>query len=130
MHAAAGPGNHWFYLLAQGTNPTNGQPTSPTCNGTTVTGIGIQNAIKIMYNAMLMKTTASSYLKYRTWTLTAAKNLDPGNCAMFNTIKAAWNAVSVPAQTGDPTCTAARRADPGQPGQPVRHGRHRDLACS
>ncbi len=76
VHAAAGPGNHWFYLLAEGTNPTNGQPTSPTCNSTTVTGIGIQKAEQIMYNAMLMKTSTSSYLKYRTWTLTAAKNLD------------------------------------------------------
>ena len=44
VHAAAGPGNHWFYLLAEGTNPTNGQPTSPTCNGSTVTGVGIQKA--------------------------------------------------------------------------------------
>ena len=43
VHAAAGPGNHWFYLLSQGTNPTGG-PTSPTCNGSTVTGIGIQKA--------------------------------------------------------------------------------------
>ena len=77
VHAAAGPGNHWFYLLAEGTNPTNGQPTSPTCNSTTITGLGIQNAIKIMYNAMLMKTTASSYLRYRVWTLQAAKNLFP-----------------------------------------------------
>jgi Zn-dependent metalloprotease len=76
VHAAAGPGDHWFYLLAMGSNPTNGQPTSPTCNSTTVTGVGIQNAIKIMYNAMLMKTTGASYLRYRTWTLTAAKNLD------------------------------------------------------
>jgi hypothetical protein len=104
VHAAAGPGNHWFYLLAEGTNPANGQPTSPTCNGTTVTGVGIQNAEKIMYNAMLMKTSTSSYLKYRTWTLTAAKNLD-ATCGLFNATKAAWNAVSVPAQTGDPTCT-------------------------
>ena len=77
VHAAAGPGNHWFYLLAEGSSPTNGQPTSPTCNSTSVSGIGIQNAEKIMYNAMLMKTSTSSYLKYRTWTLTAAKNLDP-----------------------------------------------------
>jgi zinc metalloprotease ZmpA len=106
VHSAAGPGNHWFYLVAEGTNPTNGQPTSPTCNSTTVTGIGVQDAITIMYNAMLMKTTGSSYLKYRTWTLTAAKNLTPGNCTNFNTVKAAWNAVSVPAQTGDPTCTS------------------------
>ena len=105
VHAAAGPGNHWFYLLAEGSNPTDGQPTSTTCNSSTVTGIGIQKAMKIMYNAMLMKTTASSYLKYRTWTLTAAKNLYPGSCVEFNAVKAAWNAVSVPAQTADPTCT-------------------------
>ncbi len=105
VHAAAGPGNHWFYLLAEGTNPSNGQPTSPTCNGSTVVGIGVQNAIKILYNAMLMKTTGSSYLRYRTWTLQAAKNLFPGSCTQFNTVKAAWDAVSVPAQAGDPTCT-------------------------
>ncbi|HEX3932172.1 MAG TPA: M4 family metallopeptidase [Nocardioides sp.] len=104
VHAAAGPGNHWFYLLAEGTNPSNGQPTSPTCNSTSITGVGIQKAEQIMYNAMLMKTSNASYLKYRTWTLTAAKNLDP-TCALYNTTKAAWNAVSVPAQSGDPTCT-------------------------
>ncbi len=105
VHAAAGPGNHWFYLLAEGTNPTNGQPTSPTCNSSTVTGLGIQTAIKIMYNAMLLKTSSSSYLKYRVWTLQAAKNLFPGSCTEFNTVKAAWTAVSVPAQSGEPTCT-------------------------
>ncbi len=104
VHAAAGPGNHWFYLLAEGTNPTNGQPSSPTCNSSSVTGVGIQKAEQIMYNAMLMKTSSSSYLKYRTWTLTAAKNLD-STCGLFNATKAAWNAVSVPAQSGDPTCT-------------------------
>jgi Zn-dependent metalloprotease len=107
VHSAAGPGNHWFYLLAEGTSPTDGQPTSPTCNSTSVTGVGIQKAITIMYNAMLMKTSTSSYLKYRTWTLTAAKNLYPGSCTEFNAVKAAWNAVSVPAQTGDPTCSTS-----------------------
>ncbi|MEU5694121.1 M4 family metallopeptidase [Actinosynnema sp. NPDC020468] len=105
VHAAAGPGNHWFYLLAEGTSPTNGQPKSPTCNNTSISGLGIQKAAKIMYNAMLMKTSSSSYLKYRTWTLQAAKNLYQGSCAEFNTVKAAWDAVSVPAQSGDPTCT-------------------------
>ena len=105
VHAAAGPGNHWFYLLAEGTSPTNGQPTSPTCNSTSVTGLGIQTAEKIMYNAMLLKTTGASYLKYRIWTLQAAKNLFPGSCTEFNTVKAAWTAVSVPAQSGEPTCT-------------------------
>ncbi|MFG1993990.1 M4 family metallopeptidase [Actinoplanes sp. NPDC048988] len=103
VHAAAGPGNHWFYLLAQGSGG-NGQPASSTCNGSTVTGVGIQSAIKIMYNAMLLKTSSSSYAKYRVWTLQAAKNLTPGNCTQFNAVKAAWNAVSLPAQSGEPTC--------------------------
>ena len=103
VHAAAGPGNHWFYLAAIGSNAP-GQPVSPTCNGSTVTGIGVQKAIQIFYNAMLMKTTQSGYPKYRLWTLQAAKNLFPGSCTEFNTIKAAWNAVSVPAQQGEATC--------------------------
>jgi Zn-dependent metalloprotease len=104
-HAAAGPGNHWFYLVAEGTNPTDGQPVSPTCNSTSITGIGIQAAGKIFYNAMLAKTTNMTYVKYRTATLNAAKSLFPGSCTNFNAVKAAWDAVSVPAQTGDPTCT-------------------------
>ncbi len=115
VHAAAGPGNHWFYLLAEGTNPTNGQPTSTTCNGTTLTGVGIQTAQKIMYNAMLMKTSSSSYLKYRTWTLTSAKNLD-ATCGLYNKVKAAWNAVSVPAQTADPTCGSTGTVTVTNPG--------------
>jgi Zn-dependent metalloprotease len=104
VHAASGPGDHWFFLLAEGNHPTNGQPTSPTCDNSTVTGVGVQAAEQVMYNAMLMKTSGASYLKYRTWTLKAAKNLTPGNCATFNSVKAAWNAVSVPAQAADPTC--------------------------
>ncbi|MFL6119340.1 M4 family metallopeptidase [Actinophytocola sp.] len=115
VHAAAGPGNHWFYLLAEGSSPTNGQPTSPTCNSSAVTGVGVQNAIKIMYGAMLMKTSSSSYLKYRTWTLTSAKNLD-ATCGLFNATKSAWDAVSVPAQSADPTCSASGGVTVGNPG--------------
>lgn len=95
VHAAAGPGDHWFYLLSRG--------GVSKCDGTTVTAIGEQSAIKVLYNAMLMKTSTSSYLKYRTWTLQAAKNLD-STCAQFNAVKTAWDAVNVPAQTADPTC--------------------------
>jgi Zn-dependent metalloprotease len=116
VHAAAGPGNHWFYLLAMGSNPGGGNPASPTCNSSSVTGIGIQKAQQIMYNAMLLKTSSSSYLKYRTWTLTAAKNLFPGSCTEFNAVKAAWNAVSVPAQTADPTCSATGGVTVTNPG--------------
>jgi Zn-dependent metalloprotease len=102
-HSAAGPGNHWFYLASEGSNPANG-PASPTCNGSTVIGIGMQTVGKIFYNAMLAKTSNMTYAKYRVQTLVAAKNLTPGNCTNFNAIKAAWNAVSLPAQTGEPTC--------------------------
>ncbi|MDI6103100.1 M4 family metallopeptidase [Actinoplanes sp. NEAU-A12] len=116
VHAAAGPGNHWFYLLAEGTNPTNGQPASTRCSGSgAITGVGIQTAMKVMYNAMLMKTSSSSYLKYRTWTLTAAKNLYPNDCTVFNKVKTAWDAVNVPAQTADPTCAGATTAPTSSP---------------
>ncbi|AHH96905.1 hypothetical protein GCM10010174_74370 [Kutzneria viridogrisea] len=104
VHAAAGPLNHWFYLLAEGS------AQSPTCDNSTVTGIGIQNAGKVFYNAMLLKTSGMSYRRYRTATLTAAKNLDP-TCAQYNSVKAAWNAVSVPAQSGDPNCTSTPTND-------------------
>jgi Zn-dependent metalloprotease len=131
VHAAAGPGNHWFYLLAEGTNPTNGQPTSSTCNSSTITGLGVQSAMKIFYNAMLLKTSGASYLKYRTWTLTAAKNLFPGSCAEFNTVKAAWDAISVPAQSADPTCSATGTVTVSNPGnQSTTTGGSVNLALS
>jgi Zn-dependent metalloprotease len=115
-HAAAGPFDHWFYLVAEGSSPANGQPSSPTCNGTTVTGLGLQKAGRIFYNAMLSKTSGMTYLRYRTATLNAAKNLFPGGCTEFDTVKAAWNAVSVPAQAGDPTCTVNGAVSVNNPG--------------
>jgi len=105
VHAAAGPGNHWFFLVSQGTSG-NGQGASPTCNNSTVTGLGIETAMKIMFNAMLLKNSNSSYLQYRVLTLQAAKSLFPGTCTEFNTVKAAWDAVAVPPQNGEPTCSA------------------------
>ena len=104
-HAAAGPFDHWFTLVAKGSAAAGGQPASPTCNGSTVTGIGTQTAATIFYNAMLSKTAGMTYQRYRTATLNAAKNLFPTSCTNFNTVKAAWDAVSVPAQAADPTCT-------------------------
>ncbi|MEU4743567.1 M4 family metallopeptidase [Actinosynnema sp. NPDC023658] len=97
VHAAAGPLNHWFYLLAEGS------AASPTCDGSKVTGIGIQAAGRVFYNAMLLKTSGMTHFRYRVATLTAAKNLDP-TCRQFTAVKAAWNAISLPAQPGEPTC--------------------------
>lgn len=116
-HAAAGPFDHWFTLAAKGSAASGGQPASPTCNGTTVTGIGsVQTTATIFYNAMLSKTAGMTYLKYRTATLNAAKNLTPGNCTNFNQVKAAWDAVSVPAQAADPTCGSTGTVTVTNPG--------------
>ena len=115
-HAAAGPFDHWFALAANGSAAANGLPASPTCNGSTVTGISERTAATIFYNAMLSKTAGMTYLRYRTATLNAAKNLTPGNCTNFNTIKAAWDAVSVPAQAADPTCSTGGAVTVTNPG--------------
>ncbi|MBP2320776.1 Zn-dependent metalloprotease [Kibdelosporangium banguiense] len=105
VHAAAGPQNHWFYLLSEGSNPGGGKPASPTCDGSTVTGIGIQKAGKIFYNGLLQKTTSWNHAAARRATLQAAVSLFPGSCAEYNATKAAWNAISVPVQSGEATCT-------------------------
>lgn len=99
VHAAAGPLNHWFYLL---TNGTNG---STSCNGSTLTGIGIQNAGKVFYNGLLLKTSSWTHGKARVATLTAAKNLfGTTDCTTFNRVRDAWSGINVGAQSGEPTC--------------------------
>jgi Zn-dependent metalloprotease len=104
VHSAAGPLNHWFYLAAEGSAPA-GKPASPTCNSTSVSGLGIRKAGEIYYNAMQSKTSSWKYVNIRTATLAAAKNLYAPSCAEFNAVKAAWAAISVPAQSGEATCT-------------------------
>jgi hypothetical protein len=106
VHAAAGPLNHWFYLVAAGSNPAGG-PVSPTCNNSTVTGIGIRKAGEVYYNAMLSKTSSWRYVNVRVASLNAARNLYPGSCTEFDAVRAAWNAVSVPAQANEPTCNVS-----------------------
>ncbi len=108
VHAAAGPQNHWFYLLAQG---SNANPPSPTCNGSTVTGIGVQKAGQVFYNGLLRKTSTWNHAAVRRATLAAALTLFPGRCTEFDSVKAAWNAVSVPAQSGEPVCDSQPPVD-------------------
>ncbi|WP_406641026.1 M4 family metallopeptidase [Amycolatopsis sp. WGS_07] len=106
VHAAAGPQNHWFYLLAEGTSPSDGQPTSPTCNNSSVTGIGIQKAGKIFYNGLLHKTSSWNHKAARKATLQAAVDLFPGSCVEYKATKAAWDGVSVGAVSGEATCNS------------------------
>ncbi|GAA1633541.1 M4 family metallopeptidase [Catellatospora bangladeshensis] len=107
VHAAAGPNNHWFYLTAIGSAGGGGNPASPTCNGSTVTGIGIQKAGQIYMAALNLKTSSWRYVNVRTATLRAAVNLFGASSAECRTVKAAWDAVSVPAQSGEAQCSIA-----------------------
>ncbi|NUR70395.1 MAG: Leupeptin-inactivating enzyme 2 [Hamadaea sp.] len=107
VHSAAGPNNHWFYLTAIGSAGSGGNPSSPTCNGGSVTGIGIQKAGQIYMGALNLKTSSWRYVNVRTATLRAAVNLFGASSQECRTVKAAWDAVSVPAQSGEAQCTVA-----------------------
>ena len=112
VHAAAGVQNHWFYLLAEGSNagdPANGRPNSPTCNGSTVTGVGVQKAGRIFMETLNLKTSTWTHTTARRASLQAVLNLvqvGKATCTDFSRVRDAWNAVNVPAASGEPTtCT-------------------------
>ena len=79
VHYSSGIGNHFYYLLAEGSGAKtiNGVAhSSPTCNGSTVTGIGRAAAEKIWYRALTVYMTSSTnYTGARTATLNAARDL-------------------------------------------------------
>jgi len=99
VHYSSGVGNHFFYLLSEGSGAKtiNGVPhNSPTCNGSTVTGIGQAAAGKIWYRALTVYMTSSTnYAGARTATLKAATDLFGAGSAQVNAVAAAWSAVSV-----------------------------------
>jgi Zn-dependent metalloprotease len=99
VHYSSGVGNHFFYLLAEGSGAKtlNGVSyNSPTCNGSTVTGIGRDAAGSIWYRALTVYMTSSTnYSGARTATLNAAKDLYGNGSTQYNAVAAAWSAVSV-----------------------------------
>jgi zinc metalloprotease ZmpA len=99
VHYSSGIGNHFFYLLAEGSGAKtiNGVSyNSPTCNGSTVTGIGRDAAQRIWYRALTVYMTSNTnYKAARTATLNAAKDLFGASSTQYTTVAAAWSAVSV-----------------------------------
>jgi len=99
VHYSSGVGNHFFYLLAEGSGAKSiggVAHNSPTCNGSTVTGIGRDAAGRIWYRALTVYMTSStSYSGARTATLNAARDLYGAGSAQQNAVAAAWSAVSV-----------------------------------
>ncbi|MFI6535918.1 M4 family metallopeptidase [Nonomuraea sp. NPDC050547] len=109
VHAASGPMRHWFYLLAEGSTPGRGKPSSPICAGgpASVTGIGLVKAGRVFMQSLLRKTSGWRYVHVRTASVMSAIDLyGPADPACV-TVKAAWDAVSVPAQPAEPACAPA-----------------------
>ncbi|GAA3854373.1 M4 family metallopeptidase [Streptomyces sp. NPDC003631] len=99
VHYSSGVANHFAYLLAEGSGAKtlNGVSyNSPTCNGSTVTGIGRDKLGKIWYRALTVHMTSSTdYAGARTATLSAAKDLYGAGSTEYNAVAAAWTAVGV-----------------------------------
>ena len=99
VHYSSGVGNHFFYLLSEGSGAkTIGgvAHNSPTCNGSTITGIGRAKAAAIWYRALTVYMTSSTkYAGARTATVSAATDLYGATSTEVATVKAAWSAVAV-----------------------------------
>jgi Zn-dependent metalloprotease len=95
VHYSSGVANHFFYLLAVGSG-TSSFGNSPTCNGSTIVGIGNAKAGAIWYRALTVyMTTRTAYSGARIATLSAAADLYGSGSTEYNTVAAAWSAVSV-----------------------------------
>ncbi|MFF4906425.1 M4 family metallopeptidase [Streptomyces sp. NPDC001260] len=99
VHYSSGPANHFFYLLSEGSGAktVNGVSyDSPTYDGQSVTGIGIQNAAAIWYRALTTyMTSTTDYAGARTATLSAAADLFGAYSPTYLAVADAWAAINV-----------------------------------
>lgn len=106
VHFSAGVGNHFYYLLAEGTvvpagfgagTAANLTPASLVCRGPTqLLGIGRQAAGRIWYRALTVyMTSTATYADARVATMSAAADLYGAGSVQHAAVAAAWNAVSV-----------------------------------
>jgi Zn-dependent metalloprotease len=99
VHYSSGVGNHFFYLLAEGSGAkTIGgvAHSSSTCNGSTISGIGREAAQKIWFRALdVYMTSGTTYSQARTATLSAAADLYGAGSAEQNAVASAWSVVGV-----------------------------------
>lgn len=99
VHYSSGVANHAFFLLAvgSGAHTVNGVAySSPTCNSSTVTGIGNAAAGAIFYRALTTyMTSGTTFSGARTATLSAAADLYGSSSTQYAAVAAAWSAVSV-----------------------------------
>ncbi|MGW4897446.1 M4 family metallopeptidase, partial [Kitasatospora sp. NPDC004240] len=113
VHYSSGIGNHFFYLLAEGSGAKviNGVSyNSPTVNNITVTGIGRDKALQVWYKALTSyMTSTTNYAQARTATEKAATDLYGAGSAEVTAVGTAWAAVNVgqlPPNPGGVTVTS------------------------
>ncbi|MFS0694348.1 M4 family metallopeptidase [Streptomyces nitrosporeus] len=121
-HFSSGVGNHFFYLLAEGSGQktVNGvQYDSPTYDGNPVAGIGIENAAAIWYRALTVyMTSRTDYAGARVATLRAADDLFGMDDGAYTAVGNAWAAVNVgPSYVNNIAAVvpSARKSAVGQP---------------
>ncbi len=99
VHYSSGVANHFYFLLSEGSGArTLGGVAynSPTCNGSTVTGIGRATAQVIWYDALTRyMTSTTTYAGARTATINAACARYGASSTQVAAVKAAWSAVAV-----------------------------------
>ena len=103
-HYSSGIGNHFYYLLAEGSKPT-GLPASPVCKDSDnsaasdtlkFSGIGRSKAEKLWYHALANNmTSGTTFLQAREATLNSAKSLHGDDSGEYRTVDYTWLAVNV-----------------------------------
>jgi Zn-dependent metalloprotease len=99
VHYSSGVANHFFFLLAHGSQIDSlcDDIASPMTNGVaSITGLGNDKAGRIWWRALTVYMTSNTnYAGARTATLNAAKDLFGATSAEYNTVNTAWLAVNV-----------------------------------
>jgi Zn-dependent metalloprotease len=100
VHYSSGVANHFFFLLAHGSQVDrfSNNIQSPMANGvTSITGIGNDLAARIWYKALTTYMTSTTvYTGARTATLSAATALGyPAGSAVYTAVNNAWLACNV-----------------------------------
>ena len=99
VHYSSGVANHFFFLLAHGSqvDSFSGNLGSPMTNGvTSITGIGNDKAGRIWYRALTTyMTKRTNYAGARVATLNAAADLYGASSTEYATVNTAWLAVNV-----------------------------------
>ncbi|MCP3784983.1 M4 family metallopeptidase [Micromonospora sp. A3M-1-15] len=122
-HMAAGVGDHFFYLLAEG----SGQKTingvdydSPTYDGLPVAGIGLTDAAAVVYRALTVyMTSTTDYPGARAATLRAAADLYGPDSDASEAVANAWAGVNVGIRFVNHIAVEPLPTEPVAVGQPV-----------